>query len=732
MRNVRMVYYLATIGCLLISQAVALELALPFTDHAVLQHGQPLPVWGIADAGADVKVKLGDHSASTRANSKGAWKVEFPAEKPSAKPFKGVQMEVVSGDQKITRDDLLFGDVWIATGQSNMRWMLKQCDNGKDAIAASADDGLRLLNFEGSLHPGGKKYSMEFLTQMTPQNYYKSDGWQASSPKSSPNFSGVAYFFGKKLREELEIPIGLIQLAVGGTPIEAHMPKKAFESDSDLRPLLKTWWKNPDYPRWCRNRAALNLTHWLADPPKGQEPPHPFAPSFLWQAGIDPLLPFPVKGVIWYQGESNAGRDGSPEAITDGSLNKKKMKALITAWRDAWGNEMLPVYYAQLPGLNRKWPVFREMQLELSQEVDNVGMVVTIDVGHPTNVHPNKKQPVGDRLARLAMAGTYGKKVVPNGPIFQRHVVKKGQVFIDFKNKAGLKASDGDEIRGFEVAGSDKKFHPGTATVSGEYLVVQSDHVRSPAAVRYAWANDPDCNLVNAEGLPASPFRTDRWKDVSPSGNVDKGKKKDVKVRPTGDQIRVACIGDSITYGAGISNRDLTYPKQLQDLLGKQYVVKNFGNSGRGIVKKSMRGRQKRAFIFMKEHKEALKFQPQIVICNLGINDLMDWEKFGKDDFINDYRELINAYQSLPGKPRIIIWKNLAPLYRGQAFFGDPRVSKINDAIGKVAELEKVEVVDMEKPLSGHSDWFPDHIHPNAEGAKKIAEVTATVLTTKK
>lgn len=732
MHNARIIYYFVTSWLLLLSHGSALELGLPFSDHAVLQHGQQLPVWGTAAAGAIVEVKLGERVISGKADSKGAWKVEFPAENPSSKPFKGIRMEVSSGDKKITREDLLFGDVWIATGQSNMRWMLKQCDNGKEAIAGSANDGLRLLLFEGSLHPGSKKYSMDFISKLTPQNYYKSDGWQASSVKSSPNFSGVGYFFGKKLREELGIPIGLIQLAVGGTPIEAHMPKKAFEADSKLSPLLKTWWKNPDYPGWCRNRAALNLTHWLANPPKGREPPHPFAPSFLWQAGIDPLLPFPVKGVIWYQGESNAGKDGSPGSITDGALNKKKFVALIAAWRTAWKHETLPVYYAQLPGLNRKWPIFREMQLKVSREVNNVGMAVTIDVGNPTNVHPHKKQPVGDRLARLALVGTYDKKVVPNGPIYHRQVVKKGGVYLDFENKVGMKAADGNEIRGFELAGSDKKFHHATATVSGEYLVVRSDQVNAPVAVRYAWANDPDCNLVNAEGLPASPFRTDDWNDVSPSGHVDKGKKKAVKVSVEVKRIRVACIGDSITFGAGIKNREMTYPKQLQDLLGVKYDVRNFGNSGRGIVKKSLRGRQKRAFLFMKEHKTALEFQPQIVVCNLGINDLMDWEKFGKDDFVDDYRELIDAYQALPSKPRIIVWRNLAPLYPGQAFFGDSRVKKINEAITKVAELEKVDVIDMEKPLRGHADWFPDHIHPNAEGAKKIAEVTAAVITPKK
>jgi len=702
-----------------------LSLALPFGDHAVLQHGKPLPVWGKADPSATVTVKLGDNQQKTTSSADGSWKVNFPASKPSKE---GISMEVSSGAEKVVRKDLLFGDVWIATGQSNMRWMLKQSASGKDAIAKSDDKLLRLFHFDGTLHPGSKKYSKEFLLKMTPENYYATKGWQKSSPASSANFSGVGYFFAKKLRQELDIPIGVIQLAVGGTPVEAHMPRSAFENDKELKPLLKKWWLNKEYPSWCRGRAAHNLTNWTSDPPIGIDPPHPFAPSFLWDSGIKPLLPFPVKGVIWYQGESNAGKDGSPNSATDGTLNKKKFMLLIEGWRKAWADDKLPVYYAQLPGLNRKWPVFREMQLEVSKELKNVGMAVTIDHGHPTNVHPATKLPVGNRLARLALAGTYGQDIVPNGPIIEKSKAKSGKMYISFLNGEGLKTSDGGKVRGFEIAGKDKKFYPAAVKITPKYIEVTSEKVKSPEAVRYAWANDPDCNLINGAGLPASPFRTDRWKDVMPSGNVDKGKSKTTKlVNKDNGKIRVACIGDSITFGAGIKG-GMTYPVQLQKMLGGKYEVRNFGNSGRGIVKKSMRGRTKRAYIFMKEHKAAMEFEPHIVICNLGINDLGDWDKFGKNDFVADYSELLQSYKTLGSYPRVIIWHKLAPLFKGQKFFGDKRVDAINKAIGTVAKQEKVETIDMEKPLIKHGDLFPDHIHPNSGGAKIIAEVTAEFI----
>ena len=489
----------------------------------MLQADQKLPVWGIAKPNARVVVELGKRRGSSQADEEGDWRVEFEPTEASEKP---VELIVKCGGEKITRKNLIFGDIWLATGQSNMRWMLKQCATGKDAITDSQDDGLRLLRFAGTLHPGGKKYPLEYLKKLTPQNYYASDGWQVSSPKSTPEFSGVGYFFAKALRRDVKRPIGVIQLAVGGSPIEAHLPRSAF-NDPKLAPYFKDWWKSENYPVWCRGRAALNLTHWFANPPEGRDdPPHPFAPTFLWQAGIKPLIGFPIKGVIWYQGESNAGKDGSPGSITDGSINKLKLKTLINSYRKAWGNPDLPFIQAQLPGLNRQWPVFREMQLETTQEMKNVGMAVTIDVGHPTNVHPNRKKPVGERMARLArsLPGGYGdKELVPNGPIYERKCIFFGSLYVRFKNAKILKTSDGKEFRGFEIAGEDQVFHPAKVDIhGGAVLKISSEKVPQPKAVRYAWENDPDCNLVNEEGLPASPFRTDRWKNVEPSGNVKK------------------------------------------------------------------------------------------------------------------------------------------------------------------------------------------------------------------
>ncbi|NWK57461.1 hypothetical protein HW115_17725 [Verrucomicrobiaceae bacterium N1E253] len=707
-----------------------LQLADVFSDHMVLQRGKVIPVWGQADAGQKVVVQFGDREKETVADAGGDWNVTLGAMPASAD---GRELQVSSGQESVVLKDVLLGDVWIATGQSNMQWMLKQSKGGKEAIAASEDAGLRLLNHRGTLHPGGKKFAVDFLKNMTMENYYASSGWQPCAPASSASFSGVAYFFGQKLRRELNVPIGLVNYAVGGTPIEAHLSPEVMASDSVLKPLLNEWWKNKDYPQWCRERAALNLTHWLADPKlKAKAPPHPFAPHYLWDAGIARYLPLPVKGVIWYQGESNATVDGAGGAPVDAALNKRKFKSLVKSWRQAWNAPELPVYYVQLPGLNRQWPEFREMQLQASREIKHVGMAVTIDVGHPTNVHPGDKKPVGERLARLALAGAYGKDLVANGPLYRRSVVKGSKVILDFEHGQGMKPSDGGRIRGFELAGKDRIFHPAQANVQGAYLTLTSAAVRKPASLRYAWANNPDCNLVNAEGLPASPFRTQLGGGDQSSGTMNtNGSKRaaDTAAKQKAAVIRVACIGDSITFGAGIANREEnSYPAQLQQLLGDQYEVRNFGNSGRGILKKSKRGKGKRAYLFMPEHAQALKFRPDIVICNLGINDIMDWGRYGKAEFVPNYRELIQAYKQLDSHPRVIIWHKLAPLFKGQRYFGDARVDAINAAIAQVAKAEHVETIDMSTPFEGKGALFPDHIHPNADGAKVIAEQTAARL----
>ncbi|MCP5538486.1 MAG: hypothetical protein H7A51_19930 [Akkermansiaceae bacterium] len=481
-----------------------LKLADVFTNHAVIQAGKPVTVWGTSDAGKKVTVRLAEVSQAVTTDTAGNWRAIF---KPVKASYRAFALTVATESVTITRENLVAGEVWIATGQSNMKWMLKDSTGGKEELKSCADPHLRLLLHEGTLHPDSKKYSRDFLTQLNCENYYRCGGWQTCTENSAAHFSAVAYFFGKMLREKLDVPVGIIALPVGGSPIEAHLPEDAFTSDQKLKPLLREWWKNPDYPQWCRQRAALNISHWLADPEQGKDPPHPFAPTFLWQAGIDPLLQYPVKGIIWYQGESNATLDRGPGKATPKEVNHRKLVALVNAYRRHWKDETLPFYHVQLPGLNRPWALFREMQHDVTKDLKNVGMAVTIDLGHPSNVHPPDKKPVGDRLARLALHQTYGKPIACRGPEPDNHVIHQGAVTITFIHAVGLATSDGKSPRAFELAGADDIFHPAKATISEDKVVISSAKVGRPTAIRYAWANNPDSNLINAAGLPAAPFR---------------------------------------------------------------------------------------------------------------------------------------------------------------------------------------------------------------------------------
>lgn len=481
-----------------------LTLAYPLADHALIQAGRTLVLRGTAEANVAVSVALAGKHHHARADSSGAWRARIPPLKASYRPL---TLTVTAGRESVARKDLLVGELWVATGQSNMQWPLNRTKGGKRALVSSPDPHLRFLHHSGTLHPDGKKYPRAFLTKLNQANYYHSPGWQTCTTESAANFSAVAYFFAKKLRKQLDVPVGIIALPVGGSPIEAHMPEDAFASDPKLKPLLKDWWKNPDYPQWCRQRAALNLTHWLADPEPGKDPPHPFAPTFLWQAGIEPLLNFPVKGVIWYQGESNATVDGGGGKAVPKEINHRKLVALVRAYRRHWDNKNLPFYHVQLPGLNRNWTLFREMQSDVTRELDHVGMAVAIDVGHPTDVHPRNKKPVGERLARLALHNTYGKAVPCRGPAPGKITRAGSFVTVAFSHADGLTTADKQPPRTFELAGADGIFHPARAKITRHSVTLASGRVAVPLSIRYAWANDPDVNLVNGADLPAAPFR---------------------------------------------------------------------------------------------------------------------------------------------------------------------------------------------------------------------------------
>ena len=474
-----------------------LTLGWPFTDHMVLQREQRNQIWGTGPPGSMVSMAAPWGMLHAQVNSTGEWKMEIPPLGESVKPL---TLKFQCGEESLELENVVFGDVWICSGQSNMRWMLKDTEGAEEAIAQSANPDLRILNLASTIHPGSGRFPLMQLRSTFADNLLETDGWQIAGPDTVPKFSGVAYYFGQRVQRETGVPIGLIQNGVGGSPMESWIPG---------REVTANWLEDGDLPRWCRERAALNLTHW-SEKAVAPTPHHPFEPGFLFDAGIDPLTGLGAKGVIWYQGESNATSDGSGSPAMDPKKNFALHKELIESWRSAWGSSELPFYFVQLPGLNRDWSAFREIQSQIDLLLPNTHMAVTLDLGHPTNVHPKNKRPVGERLANLALRHSYGKNLRSEAPRFMGWVNREDSIELRFSRPVKLKGS-----ARVAVAGEDRKFRQIEVSMwdsTGLRLLLNPVDPRVIESVRYAWENDPGASIVCAEtNLPVAPFRTDDW-----------------------------------------------------------------------------------------------------------------------------------------------------------------------------------------------------------------------------
>ncbi|MDX2020003.1 MAG: sialate O-acetylesterase [Deltaproteobacteria bacterium] len=641
------------------------DVSLPavFGSHMVLQQGRALPVWGTADPGEQVTVEVGPAKQHATADKRGQWRVLLPSMNAS---FDTIRF-VVRGHNEITLEDVLVGEVWLASGQSNMEWPLSRSDNGAEEVANAALPGLRLFRV--------------VRTEKVPVAPKDVEGaWAVSSPESAADFSAVAYFFGRRLLNTLNVPVGLVGTWWGGTPVEAWTSERGLKSNAEGQRMLmgfgtktaetreerlaaaaqyeaalQQWddanrhhdginegeaagYANPGIPEagwtktmapghwedsgldgdgavWFRKDVAVPAT-WVGQelhlglgllndcdtiyvngtkvgqscrdtptthgrprnvvvpaslvkpgrllvavrifdergrggfssdatglylqnasgeklslagrwnmrvekllpsmeidysvrpkPPVGY--PHPSAPHALWDAMVAPLVPYALRGFLWYQGEANAHRAYQYRSL---------FAAMIKDWRKAWRQGNTPFYYVQLAnfvdrGPKEEWAELREAQT-MALSLPNTGMAVAIDVGNPNDIHPINKLVVGERLARLALANDYGKPVVSSGPLFKAAKVQGHSIRVSFAFAEGLRSSGG-ELSGFTIAGADQKFVPATAVIDGDTVVVQSDEVAKPVAVRYGWEGAPVCNLQNGEGLPASPFRSDRWPEIT-------------------------------------------------------------------------------------------------------------------------------------------------------------------------------------------------------------------------
>ena len=468
-----------------------LKLSGMYSDNMVLQHGEVLTIQGKADAGQKVTVAIAGQKKKTVAASNGKWMVFLDPLKAGG-PY---TLTVSADKQKLIYNNVLAGEVWLCSGQSNMEFYLNWSATGKRDIPQASNDQIRLFDMKARWRTDAVEWEASVLDSLNHLQYYTDAAWQVCTPETADRFSAIAYYFGKKLQDSLQVPVGLICNAIGGSPAEAWVDRRTLEYEFPA--ILRNWTKNDFIQDWVRGRAALNVKK---SSYKFQR--HPYEPCYLYEAGILPLQQYPIKGVIWYQGESNAHNKDAHE---------KLFKLLVQSWRKNWNKPEMPFYYVQLSSLNRpSWPWFRDSQRRLMQEIPHTGMAVCTDKGDSLDVHPTRKQEVGERLAAWALNKTYGNQnVVPSGPLYKDISFQKNVAYVSFDYAEGLKASDGHELRTFEIAGEDQVFYPAKAMVEGNQIKVWSDQVKTPKIVRYGWQPFTRANLVNGAGLPASTFRSD-------------------------------------------------------------------------------------------------------------------------------------------------------------------------------------------------------------------------------
>lgn len=495
-----------------------------FTDGAVLQRGQPVPVWGTAKDGEKVTVEFDSQKMTTTATD-GKWSVNL-------KPLKegGPFTMKITGDNTVTINNLLVGEVWVCSGQSNMQWPFSSAHNAKEEGPKADFPKIRMFTVKRTV-------SVKPLAEAV-------GSWVECSPQSVGGFSAVGYFFARDLHQKLGIPVGMIHTSWGGTPAQAWTSLEGFGTDPELKGYVdsinkklatydadvaahtaqleefkaksKEWNEaiNPRYQEALKawNEAAAQAKKAgqplppkpVPSSPQPKAPQHPEGgsgnPANLYNAMIAPIIPYGIKGAIWYQGESNAGQSKQYRTL---------FPAMIADWRNRWKLGNFPFFFVQIAPFKGQPPEIREAQFLTLAKVENTAMAVTTDVGNANDIHPNQKEPVGQRLALAARALAYGEKIEYSGPLYESMAEKDGKIILTFKHVgSGLIAKDG-ELKGFTIAGADKNFVPAQAKIQGPTVVVSAEGVAAPEAVRYGWANVPDVNLFNKEGLPASPFRTD-------------------------------------------------------------------------------------------------------------------------------------------------------------------------------------------------------------------------------
>lgn len=509
-RRQMLTFALLTLICGSATLPIRADVKLPklFGSNMVLQRNQANPVWGWADPGEKVTVTIGDQIATATAGGNGQWKATL---KPMPGP--GPLEMTVSGKNELNLQNVLVGEVWVCSGQSNMQWAVDQADDADLEKLTANLPGIRLI-------------TVPRIGTQEPQSDFEGEGWQECSSETVGQFSAVGYFFGRQLHQTLNVPIGLIDNAWGGSACEAWVRRDVLESHDRYGELLAKWddlAKTYDYQaelaKWKERVKAARAAG--KNPPRGPRDvlAGQHRPANLYNGVLKPVIGYGIKGTVWYQGESNAGRAYQYRHL---------FPLMIQSWRDEWGQGDFPFYFVQLADFlpekpepaDSSWAELREAQTMALSALKNTGQAVIIDLGEATDIHPKDKQNVAKRLARWALARDYGyDKLNYRSPEYVSQKIDGNRIEVTLDTfGSGLDTFDVREYVGLTIAGEDQKFVNAKAQLvkgSNNRVVVWSDQIENPVAVRYAWADNPICNLQNREGLPVTPFRTDDWKGIT-------------------------------------------------------------------------------------------------------------------------------------------------------------------------------------------------------------------------
>ena len=498
-----MIRMLSLAALLVFPQIALAELKMSpvFGDSMVVQRDVPIHIWGWTTPGTEVKVEMAGHQATAKADSQGRFDCKL-----DPLPAGGPHQMVIEADESRKFSDVLVGEVWVCSGQSNMAWSVAQA-NDPDLESLSAN------------YPNIRLISVPQVASQEPLNDF--DGkWEACTPETVMSFSAVGYFFGRQLHQTLDVPIGLIDNAWGGSAAEAWIRRDVLEQEGQYGELLERW---DTTVKTYDHEAALakhkeRLAQWQKNK-KGNRPRPPrdqrnsnHRPANLYNGVLHPVLGYTIRGAIWYQGESNAGRAYQYRDL---------FPLMIQTWRDHWGQGDFPFYWVQLADFRAEvdspaesdWAELREAQTMTMSKLENTGEAVITDLGEASDIHPRNKQDVAKRLARWALAKDYGYVIDYHSPTYRSMEIKDGKAVLKFDHVGDrLDTFDVRELIGFAIAGKDKAFVNAEAKiVDKETIEVWSDSVADPVAVRYAWADNPICNVQSNDGLPMTPFRTDDW-----------------------------------------------------------------------------------------------------------------------------------------------------------------------------------------------------------------------------